>query len=131
VKLLTRETDYAIRALLLLAGEGERFVSSREIASERDIPLSYLRSVLQRLRSEKMIECREGTRGGARLLSSPATITLLHLIEIFQGGLVMTGCLLSKKLCKDREACPLRQRLLKIEKKVAKELEEITLADLM
>jgi len=131
VHLVTKETDYAVRALLLLAKTQERFVASREIAARQQIPLPYLRSVLGKLKREKIIECREGIKGGARLAQSPKTITLFALVRIFQGNLSLTGCLFGRKLCGNQSFCPLRKRLLAIETTVAKELGAITLAHLM
>ena len=59
MKLLTKETDYAVRALVYLAANRDRFVSSREISKEEEIPLPYLRRILQKLREEKIVRTVE------------------------------------------------------------------------
>ena len=59
MKLLTKNTDYAVRALLHLARRKKEFVSSREISREEKIPLHYLRRILQKLKEEKLVSARE------------------------------------------------------------------------
>ena len=65
MKLLTKNTDYAIRALLILAMRKDEFISSREIAEKEQIPLLFLRRILQALLKSKIIESKEGVSGGA------------------------------------------------------------------
>jgi predicted ArsR family transcriptional regulator len=67
MKLITRNTDYAIRALLVLADKEGEYVSAREIAEEQDIPYEYVRKILQELIKEKMVVSKEGGKGGFRL----------------------------------------------------------------
>lgn len=131
MKLITKNTDYAVRALICLARRGEEFVSSREIAEREKIPLSFLRRILQRLAREKLIETREGAAGGVRLAIDPDRIELTRLIEIFQGEISLVECLFRKQLCPNRSRCVLRARLKKIEGLVLSELAGVTVGGLV
>ena len=131
MKLLTKNTDYAIRALLHLAKQGDRFTSSRKISGDETIPLPYLRRILQRLRKEKLITAREGVNGGVKNIKLPAEIRITDLIRIFQGEVSLLDCVFRKNPCINVKTCPLRRRIQKIENEVLKELEEITIADLL
>jgi len=49
LKLLTKDTDYAVRAIVNLARNPEGYRSSRMIAVDEGIPLQFLRRILQKL----------------------------------------------------------------------------------
>ncbi|HDL64941.1 MAG TPA: Rrf2 family transcriptional regulator [Proteobacteria bacterium] len=131
MKLITKNTDYAIRALLHLARNGGEYVSSREISREETIPLPYLRRILQRLREEKLITAREGANGGVKILQEPTEIRISRLIEIFQGDVALLDCVFRKDICSNIKTCPLRRRIKKIEKEVVKELDCVTIESLL
>jgi len=131
VQLLTKNTDYAIRALVYLARNDDRYVSSREISKADRIPLPYLRRVLQRLRREEIISAREGAGGGVRLATPPKDIRVTRLMEIFQGKIEMVRCVFRKAFCHNRRNCVLRKRLKRIEETVIAELGEITIGSLV
>ncbi len=131
MKLITKHTDYAARALIHLARARGQFVPSREIARIEGIPLSFLRRILQELARQEMIETREGKAGGVKLSVEPGKIELTRLIRIFQGKVSLTECVFRRKLCPNRSRCVLRARLKKIETLVLDELAGITVGGLV
>jgi len=131
LKLLTKNTDYAIRALLHIARNGEGYLSSREISRKENIPLPYLRRILNRLREEEIIITKEGVGGGAKINRDPEEIRVSNLIEIFQGKLTLLDCVFRKNICINVKTCPLRRRIKKIENVVIKELEDLTIKALL
>ena len=131
MKLLTKNTDYAVRALIYLARNQDEYVSSREISRKDKIPLQYLRRILQDLRKEGVVETKEGISGGHRLKVGPGEIKLTRLIEIFQGTVELVECMFRKEICHDREKCVLRKKIQDIEKLVVAELEGITIGSLV
>jgi Rrf2 family protein len=131
MKLLTKESDYAIRSLLLLAGTQEETVSSKSIAESEKIPLQFLRRILQTLTKAGIITAREGINGGVSLARSPQSISLSMIITLFQGDIQLTECLFRKKLCHNRANCVLRHRLMAIERKVADQFNTISIGTLL
>lgn len=131
MKLITKNTDYAVRALIYLVRTGERFVPSREIAEEEGIPLNFLRRIIQQLAREGLIETREGKAGGGRLAVEPEKIELTRLIELFQGKVSLTDCIFRRKICPNRSRCVLRARIGRIENLVRAELAGITVGGLI
>jgi Rrf2 family protein len=130
MKLITKETDYALRALLNLARDGG-YMSSRTIAGKEGIPLHFLRRILQSLIKAGVIESKEGASGGVRLKARPADIRLTDIIKIFQGRIQFSECIFRKKICTNHATCVIRRRLERIESKVADELGNTTIADLL
>ncbi|RLD08813.1 MAG: Rrf2 family transcriptional regulator [Chlamydiae bacterium] len=131
MKLVTKESDYAIRAVLFLAQNNDRYVSSREIAEKDNIPLRFLRKILIVLKNKKLIETKEGKTGGIKLKEKADKISLKDLITFFQGNIQFTECLFRGEICHNRATCVLRKRILNIEEKVVKEFEKITIKTLI
>lgn len=131
MRLLTKNTDYALRALVFLAKHRDDFVPSRLIADREDMPLQFLRGILRRLIAKGIVVAREGVEGGVKLFKKPNQIYLIQVIEIFQGAIQVSSCMLRKKLCPQRVRCVLRRRIKVIERKLIDEFRGITVQDLL
>lgn len=131
MRLVTKNTDYAVRALLRLARDPGQRVSARTLARGEGIPLPYLRSILRTLRERGLIGAAEGKGGGWELKRPPARITLRDLIRIFQGRIGFAACVFRREICRNRGTCPLRHRLQRMEKRVLRELDAVTIGGLM
>lgn len=129
--LITRDTDYAVRALVFMAGQppGTRFTVSR-LAGKLDLPHPFLRRIVQVMTRAGLLRSFRGRDGGFELAASPAEIRLNDLLNIFQGPLSLSGCLFRKRVCPARGTCPLRHILLGLEKKMAAELSQVSIATL-
>ena len=130
MKLMTRHTDYAVRALLVLERNGDRYLSTRKIAEQEGIPYQFLRRILGELIKNDLVESREGTGGGFRLTADPVEIRIVDLIRIFQGDFSILECLVGGNPCPNRDTCVIRQEIIRIEKIVKDELGGITIASL-
>lgn len=131
MRLITKNTDYAIRALITLAKNKNEFVSSSVIAKKENIPLAYLRRILQTLINEGIIISKEGVDGGVKLVKGAKDLVASDIIRIFQGEIELSECLFRKKICPQRSGCALRIRIKKIEDKLKREFESISIAGLL
>jgi len=131
MKLLTRNTDYAIRAVAYLARKRDKIVSVPEIVYKSRIPRSFLRKILQVLNKKGIVKSYKGLGGGFRLARPCENIYIMDLIKIFQGPLKLNECFFKKTLCPNRIKCPLKKRIDKIEKFVMSEVGSITIKDLI
>jgi Rrf2 family protein len=131
MKLLNKQTDYAVRALAHMAANPGRFVPSSEIAESGGIPLLYLRRLQQVLIRQKLLTAREGAGGGVKLARPAGDIRVADIIELFQGKVQLSECMFRKKICPNRATCILRRRILGIENTVLKEFRKISIADLL
>ena len=131
MKLLTKNTDYAIQALLHLAQQPGEFVSSSQIAKTNYIPLMFIRRILQVLSGEGIVASREGISGGVKLAKKPKDIRIIDLMRLFQGEVGITECMFRKKFCHNTKRCALRRHLKRIEDKLIQELHPLTLNDLV
>jgi len=131
MKLLTKNTDYAVRALIYLGLRPNCFVSSREIALAQNIPLPYNRRILQVLKKKDILLSKEGFGGGVKLKGSPRKIKLVDVVNLFQGNVGLLECMFRKQICGSKATCVLRKRIKRIEDNVVGELEKITILDLI
>ncbi len=131
MKLITRDTDYAVRALGYIAGSKERVVSVSELVKELKVPRPFLRKNLQILDKKGILKSYKGKGGGFALAVSPRKISIMDLIKIFQGRFKLNECFFKKHICPNKEICSLKKKIDKIEKYVIRELASINLAYLL
>ncbi|MDP8253250.1 MAG: Rrf2 family transcriptional regulator [Candidatus Kaelpia aquatica] len=131
MKLLTKHTDYAIRALLELAENKDEFISVRQIAEKQRIPYQFLRQILQKLIKNKLVISKKGAGGGFMIDKDPNLMSIVDIIVIFQGNIQLSDCMFRSKLCVNRSSCVLRRQINRVEKLVAKEFEAVTISHLL
>ncbi len=127
MKLITRETDYAVRALCFMARDKQKVFSAAELVKMLKIPRPFLRKILQTLNKKGMLESFKGQGGGFKLALKPENIFLLDIIKIFQGQLQINDCLFKKAPCPNINICKLRAKIDNINRFVISELKEITI----
>lgn len=131
MKLITRNTDYALRAICFIAKNKGKRVCVFEMEKELKIPRPFLRKILQTLNKKNILISYKGIGGGFVLADSFKGVTLTDLMQIFQGPFHLNECIFKKNKCPNIEKCPLRKKIKNIEKYVIKELSSVTLASLM
>lgn len=83
---LSGATDYALRAMLELAG-ADRPLTTDQIAQRQRIPPSYLGAILAEVRRAGLVRARRGPEGGWSLARPAAEITLADVIRAVGGAL--------------------------------------------
>ena len=88
---ISRRTDYATRALLALALDGEGSMKLEQLAQRTGAPPSVLEQVMPVMRSAGLVRSERGPAGGYRLNKPPEEITLERVVRLFQGQLAPIG----------------------------------------
>ncbi len=106
---ITRQADYAVRAVLHLAhlGPNQRAATS-QIALEQGIPPSFLAKIISQLSIAGLLHTSRGARGGVTLAHAPAEISLLDVVEAIDGPILLNECVAEAGTCTFDEKCPLR-----------------------
>jgi Rrf2 family protein len=104
---ITRQADYAVRAVLYLAEQDEngRAPTSR-IAQEMRIPPSFLAKIVSQLSVAGVVQTSRGARGGVSLAREPKDITLLEVIEAIDGPITLNECVPDRSACVFGDNCP-------------------------
>lgn len=106
---ITRQADYALRAVLYLARlEPGRKEPTSRIAEERHIPPSFLAKIISQLSTRELITTARGARGGVALKKNPGEISILEVVEAIDGPIGLNDCTQDPRDCPFGDDCPLR-----------------------
>ena len=106
---ITRQADYAIRAVLYLArlSPSQRAATSH-VAQEQRIPPSFLAKIISQLSIAGLVHTSRGAHGGVSLAREPKEITLLDVVEAIDGPILLNECVGEKGMCAFADECPLK-----------------------
>lgn len=128
---ITRQSEYAIRALIELASTPEgTILQSRAIALKHDLPEKFLNKTIQLLSRAGFIETKRGMHGGIKLAVSPGSITIADVINAIEGKIAINPCLGDSAYCKHQPICRVHQILQRAQSAMIAELNKETIADL-
>ncbi|MFA5164877.1 MAG: Rrf2 family transcriptional regulator [Candidatus Omnitrophota bacterium] len=134
-KLVTRNTDYAVRALCYMAARDKKekggIITVTELVKELGMPRPFMRKILQKLNAAKLLMSQKGKGGGFRLAKTPERIFITEVMEIFQGPFKLNECMFKRKVCPNRKACFLRKRLEAIEEFAVAQLNGVTIKEIL
>lgn len=129
--LITRATEYAIRALLYLAKQPKGdIVLKRDICRTQDITPAFLTKILQPLIKEGIVGSQRGVGGGFYLLKDPEEVTLLDVVKAEEGPLYLNHCIAQKGICEKDVFCPVHGAWHEIRKELMATLNRYSFANL-
>ena len=97
---ITRQADYAIRAVLYVAKlGGNQRAATRQIAQEQHIPPSFLAKIISQLSIAGLLQTTRGAHGGVMLARASENITLLDIVEAIDGPIALNECVNDKDSC--------------------------------
>ncbi len=107
---ITRQADYAVRAVLYLAQIGsERRAATSQIAQQQNIPPSFLAKIVSQLSVAGLLQTSRGARGGVSLARDPEQISILEVVEAIDGPILLNECVsVSGSDCTFGDDCPMR-----------------------
>jgi Rrf2 family protein len=107
---ITRQADYAVRAVLYLAGLGPGGqASTAKIALEQHIPATFLAKIVSQLAGAGLVNARRGARGGVVLARPADAISLLEVVEAIDGPLMLNECVADPDRCSLSDDCAVRK----------------------
>jgi Rrf2 family protein len=106
---ITRQADYALRAMLFLSRlEPNVRAATSQIAEAQQIPPSFLAKIISQLSIAGLIHTSRGARGGVSLARSPEEISVLDVVESIDGPITLNECSHGSEGCPFGEDCPLQ-----------------------
>ena len=106
---ITRQADYAVRAVLHLARAGNAQRSATgTIAKEQNIPPSFLAKIISQLSIAGLLHTARGARGGVTLAREPKDISLLEVVEAIDGPIQLNECVANIGDCTFEDHCPIK-----------------------
>jgi len=129
--LIRKDTDYAFRSLLHLATAHDGAVSGSDLARSCGIPKAFAYKILERMRRAGIVSSQGGRRGGFRLVKDPGGVSLMEVVNVFQGALTVSRCVLDPVVCERHSTCPLASGWAKVQGALVGFLGSTTLEDLL
>ena len=113
MNVLRRDTDYALRIMVNLAGHfnSGQLVSAKQLAAQCSFSYQLGCKILQKLHGAQMVESCMGSKGGFTLSKEPSKITLMDIINVLQSGIRLNKCLLGGDGCEFASECEVNTRL--------------------
>lgn len=132
MELIRQDTDYAMRAMVYLAGmSGEQNVTTRVLARSQQIPTGFCYKILHKLVDAGLVASRFGRKGGFQLARRPASIRLIDIVTAVQGPVAVSPCVLNLKACPRRHRCPVSRKWRNLQETIVHFLRTTTMADIV
>mgnify|MGYP002260497770 CR=1 FL=1 len=106
---ITRQADYAVRAVLHLARNGDQRIATNMIAEEQRIPPSFLAKIISQLSIAGLLHTSRGARGGVMLAKPAKDISLLDVVEAIDGPISLNECSNPDGNCSFGDDCQLKE----------------------
>ena len=131
MKLITRDIDYAVRAICYIARKNGSVVAVNELVRCLKVPRPYIRKILQKLNKSGILSSIKGKGGGFRLGMKTGRIEMAGLIEVFGGPIRLSEHKFKKKACKEIKRCPLKKKLDYLERYIVAQLKQMDMETLL
>ena len=129
---LTTRTNLAVRVLMFCAVNGDRRVTTAEIAATCNCSAHHVAHVVQKLQANGIVETARGRAGGLRLAHPVERISVGAVVRLFEADIPPAECFdPESNTCPLVEACRLRTYILRALEAFFHELDMVTLEDLV
>ena len=125
----SRRSDYGLRAALYMARHGDSPAKAEVIGTKMEVPIGFLRQVLQDMKRAGLVRSQSGRSGGYSLTRTPEDISILEIIEGLEGPLDDGQCALRGGPCHWVDVCALHSVWGASRKAFEQELAASSLAD--
>lgn len=127
---LSQTAEYALRAVVCLAQNGGRPLTTDVLAEMTGVPRGYLAKVMRLLARTGVASSQRGLHGGFTLAHAPETLTVLDVVDVVDPLQRISTCPLGAR-GHGTDLCPLHQALSRLTDSVEKTLAATTIADLV
>jgi Rrf2 family protein len=128
---ITRQADYAVRAVLYLCERGETTrVSTSEIGRAQHIPVTFLAKIVAQLSAAGILHSTRGAHGGVSLGRPAQEISLLDIVETIDGPMLLNECVADPSVCALGAGCAVHHVWCLAQAELVERLGQTTFAQL-
>jgi Rrf2 family protein len=103
---ISRKIDYALRAMIHLAGlPRDKIASLQDLSTTLHLPREFLAKILKLLAEKNLVRSARGARGGYQLARPAADVSFLEVIEAVEGPVQLNVCLDHMDRCDVSASC--------------------------
>lgn len=134
--MLSMKAKYAIRALMVMAKQENKMLSSKAIASAADVPQKFLDTILQEMRHEKIVDSKRGIFGGYFLIKQASKIMVGDIIRMMDGPLAPIRCASVTAYqkcddCVDEASCQIRKVMVEVRNSISSVLDKKSIKEML
>ena len=127
---LSKKGEYAVRTVFHLSFFDAVCITS-DIAKAQQIPMPFLKKIIQTLKVGGLVNSVKGKGGGIILKVPRANLTMKRVVEAIEGPIVLNECLACPGACKREEVCPFYAMWADCQQKIADILDSWNFADVV
>jgi Rrf2 family protein len=127
--MFSQTAEYALRAAVYLASQGDQPRTAQQIAEITKVPAGYLSKVMQALSRAQLVHSQRGLHGGFTLAVPAERLTVYDVVQAVDPIKRITRCPLGLK--GHINLCPLHRRMDGAIALVERALKESTIAELL
>ncbi|MEY4191275.1 MAG: hypothetical protein RIR17_2011 [Planctomycetota bacterium] len=128
--MFSQTVEYALRAVVYLAGKSPSPAICEEIAAATKVPRPYMAKVLLGLVRSKVLHSQRGLGGGVSLQRNPREVTILEVVNAVDPILRITKCPLDLA-SHGVNLCPLHKRMDEALAKIEETFQKTTLDEVL
>ncbi|HBC89699.1 MAG TPA: Rrf2 family transcriptional regulator [Lentisphaeria bacterium] len=130
---LSTKSRYGLRILLQIAIDNKEGKASqgKSISKKQEISEPYLEQIMIPLKNAGLVRTTRGCNGGYFLNKKAEDITVLDVIELFEGELCLVDCVTAPKTCSRSKNCQMINVWKKIANSIRSTASKITLASIL
>ncbi len=104
---LSTKSRYGLRILLQIALDNKvgKASQGKSISKKQEISEAYLEQIMIPLKNAGLVRTTRGCNGGYFLNKDPEEITVLDIIELFEGEFTLVDCVSDPKSCSRSKNC--------------------------
>ena len=127
---ITKQEDYAILFMSILAVRKDQMMSLQDIAFDFSIPYYFLKKIARQLKEAGLVKAKEGAAGGYSLALPAQEITLAEIIEAIRGPLALVECV-DSNLCPAEDFCLASKVMKRVSREVRNVFASVKLTDMI
>ncbi len=128
--MFSQTVEYALRAMVHLASQGQAPQTTAQIAEATQVPSAYLSKVIQGLSRAGLLISQRGVGGGVRLAQTPEELSILDVVEAVDPVQRIRTCPLGLK-AHGKKLCALHFRMDAALKQMEESFRATTLAEVI
>ncbi|HJU87352.1 MAG TPA: Rrf2 family transcriptional regulator [Gemmatimonadota bacterium] len=129
--MLSKTSEYALRAVVHLARDPGDPVSAGEVAAALDVPANYLSKILHTLSRAGLVESERGPGGGYRLARPADRMSIADVAGAVDPIAPESRCLLGHARCPGRHPCAAHDRWCRVAEPVTAFFRDTMVSELL
>ena len=125
MKFITKDMDYAIRAVIAIASSNKKILNVKDILSKTLIPRPFLRKIMQKLSQKGLVKTIKGRNGGFSLVKQD--VSIYDIIRSFSKKITLNDHLFRGEKCPFYATCNVKVELDKIDDEIIRRFKNVSI----